>query len=101
MRLPSAPAILTTLGFVLTLLWGVYIFAGLAMGGYGPHARRELLVAAVAPPALASLLVLAAGAILLRRTDGSRMGRYVLAAVDILAGLGIGALAIWLYDAGR
>lgn len=102
MRLPSAPAVLTILGLTLTLLWGVFVLAGLGLGGYGPHAPPRLVTAAVVPPAFASLLLLSAGALRLRRrASGSQVGRYLLATVDIIAGVGVGALALVLYRAGR
>lgn len=102
MRLPSASAVMSTLGFLLALLWGVYILAGLGLGGYGPNARPALLVAAVVPPTVASVLLLSAGALRLRRpTEGARLGRYLLAGIELIAGVGIGALALVLYVGGR
>lgn len=102
MRPPTGSTVLIVAGLVLTLLWGVFILAGLALGGFGAGAPPRLLTAAVAPPALAGVLLIVGGALRLqRRAPGSLLGRRVLAAVAIIAGVGIGVFAIGLFRFGR
>lgn len=102
MRTPSKSTVLIVAGLVLTLLWGVFILASLGLGGFGAGAPPRLLTAAVAPPTLASVLLIVGGALRLQpRAAGSSLGRRVLAAVAIIAGLGVGVLAIGLFKFGR
>ena len=101
-RLPTASTVLIVVGLILTLLWGVFILAGLGLGGYGPGAPPRLLTAAVAPPTLAGVLLIVGGALRLqRRASGSSIGRQLLAAFAIIAGVGVGALALTLFRFGR
>ena len=102
MRLPTASTVLIVVGIILTLLWGVFILAGLGLGGYGPGAPPRLLTAAVAPPTLAGVLLIVGGALRLqRRASGSSIGRQLLAAFAIIVGVGVGALALTLFRFGR
>ncbi len=103
MRLPGLSLVLMLLGLILSLLWGVYILAGLGLGGYGPHASARLLTVAVVPPVVASLLLLVGGLLALRRRRGARLSfvRGAVAVMAILLGTAVGALAFVVLQAGR
>ncbi len=103
MRRPTAPTVLMIAGLIVCLPWSLVVLPALGLGGYGPGARGALLRAAVAPPALASILLLAAGALRLRRRQlvGPSGGGRVFAGVALALGAAVGLLAAVLYAAGR